>query len=131
MSLDTIFVNIPVKDLNRSVAFYMKLGFKKHPVFQSEDASCLCISEHINLMVQTENNFKRFTAKPIADPATTTGVLLCLHCDSPAHVNELVGQAIRAGGSIHDQPQDLGFLYSHGFTDPDGYIWKLNHIYPE
>ena len=130
MSLDTIFINLPVKDLQKSVAFYTKLGFGMHPVFQAEDASCLCISDHIHLMLQTESHLRRFTSKPIADPATSTGVLLCLHCDSPAQVDQLVALALGAGAAVPDRAQDLGFLYTHGFTDPDGYLWKLNHVYP-
>jgi predicted lactoylglutathione lyase len=130
MRPDTIFVNLPVKDLKRSVAFYASLGFTPHPIFQSETASCLCISDHINLMLQTVANFQQFTSSPIADPTQTTGVLLCLHCDSPQQVDDLVAAALSAGATTPDSAQDLGFLYTHGFTDPDGYLWKLNHIYP-
>ena len=130
MSLDTIFINVPVKNLDRSIEFYTKLGFRLHPVFRSEEAACMCITDHIHLMLQTESHLKRFTSKPIADPAKSTGVMLCLHCDSPAHVDEIVRKALVAGGTTHDQARDMGFLYTHGFTDPEGYTWKLNHIYP-
>ena len=130
MALDTIFVNLPVQDLARSVAFYEALGFTPHPVFQGEGASCMCISPQINLMLQSHAHFRRFTHKPIPDPAQTTGVLLCLHCDSPGQVDALVKAALAAGGSGRGPAQDLGFLYSDGFSDPDGYSWILNHIYP-
>jgi predicted lactoylglutathione lyase len=131
MKPDTIFINIPVKDLNKSVEFYSKLGFTPHPVFRGKDAVCMCISEHINLMLQTESNFKQFVTKPISDPATSNGLLLCLHCDSPAQVDDIVSKAVNAGGKTDSQARDLGFLYTHGFTDPDGYIWKMNHVYPD
>lgn len=130
MSLDTIFINIPVADLNRSIEFYSALGFTPHPVFRGEGACCMCVSEYINVMLQTAEHFKQFTTKPIANPQESTGLLLCLHCDSPAHVDDLVKTAIAAGGTATTQAQDLGFLYTHGFNDPDGYVWILNHIYP-
>jgi predicted lactoylglutathione lyase len=130
MPLDTIFINLPIKDLPRAVAFYTQLGWTQHPVFKGEGAQCMCLNEHIHLMLQTESHLRRFTDKPICDPATAVGVLLCLHCDSSAQVDELVRIAVSAGGTTTDAAQDLGFLYTHGFTDPEGYIWKLNHIYP-
>ncbi|GGY65296.1 hypothetical protein GCM10011613_06440 [Cellvibrio zantedeschiae] len=130
MSLDTIFVNIPVNDLDRSITFYSAMGFTPHPVFRGEGASCMCISEYINVVLQSHEHFKQFTDKPIVNPAQSTGVLLCLHCDSPAHVDDLVKTAVKAGGTSPTEAKDYGFLYSHGFTDPDGYIWILNHIYP-
>lgn len=131
MSLDTIFVNLPVRNLDAEVAFYEALGFTRHPVFHGPGATCLCISEHIHLMLQTPDHLKRFTAKPIADPARTVGVLLCLHCDSPEHVDALVRAAVGAGATADGAAEKLGdFMYTHGFLDPEGYGWKLNHIYP-
>ena len=130
MNFETFLVNIPVKNLERSIQFYSALGFSKHPVFQGPGASCLCISAHANLMLQTEEHFRKFTAHPIPDSSRTTGLLLCVHCDSPSQVNDLVKRALVAGGTTTDEAQDLGFLYTHGFVDPDGYVWKLNHIYP-
>ena len=129
MGADTIFINIPVKNLRRSIAFYSALGFTRHPVFHGEGACCMCVSEHINIMLQTREHFRQFTPKPISDPAQATGLLLCLHCDSPQQVDELVEKAIAAGGSSPRSAQDIGFLYTHGFNDPDEYIWILNHIY--
>ncbi len=131
MSMNTIFINIPVKNLGKSIAFYSSLGFTKHPVFHGEGACCICISEHINIMLQTTEHFKQFTPKPIANPSQATALLLCLHCDSPQQVDEMVEKAIAAGGSSQTQAQDLGFLYTNGFNDPDDYVWILNHIYPE
>ena len=131
MSLDTIFVNLPVKDLDRAVAFYEALGFTRHPIFHGEGATCMVISEHIHLMLQTADHMKRFTAMPIADPTRAMGVMLCLHCDSPAHVDSLVKMAVQAGGTADGEAETFGdFIYSHGFIDPEGYAWKMNHIFP-
>lgn len=131
MSLDTIFINVPVKNLDKSIAFYTALGFTPHPIFRGDGACCMCINEHINIMLQTVEHFKQFTHKPIADSTQATALLLCLHCDSPAHVDQLVSAAIAAGGAASTNAKDLGFLYTHGFTDPDEYVWILNHIYPD
>jgi len=98
MGLDTIFANIPVKNLEKSIEFYSRLGFAPHPVFRGEGAACMCVSEHMNIMLQTEEHIKRFTTKPLAAPATSTGAILCLHSDSPAHVDGLVRKATDAGG---------------------------------
>ena len=130
MSLDTIFVNLPVKDLERTVAFYESLGLTRHPVFHGPGAICVSVSEHIHLMLQTAENLRRHTQLPIVDPAQATGVMLCLHGDSPAHVDELIRTAEAAGGTPDPETVDIDFCYSRGFTDPEGYLWKINYIYP-
>lgn len=131
MKPDTIFINIPVKNLERAVNFYTRLGFAPHPDFRGPEAQCMCLSDRIHVMVQLENHLKQFTPKPVSDPTKSTGVVLCLHCDSKEQIDDLVAKAVAAGGSTFDAPQDLGFLYTHGFLDTDGNVWRLNYIYPE
>ena len=130
MSLDTIFINLPVKNLDRSIEFYSALGFRSHPIFRGEGACCMCVSENINVMLQTLEHFRHFTNKPIADPALSTALLLCLHCESPQQVDCLVEIALAAGGTTSTRTQNLGFLYTRGFSDPDEYHWILNYLYP-
>ena len=131
MSLDTIFVNLPVKDLDRAVAFYEALGFTRHQIFHGEGATCMVITEHIHLMLLTADHMKRHTTKPIVDAAQALGVILCLHCDSPAHVDSLIRTAVEAGGTVDGVAETFGdFIYSHGFIDPEGYVWKMNHVFP-
>lgn len=120
-----IFVNLPVKSLQRSVEFFSQLGYRFNPQFTDETATCMIIGEDIAVMLLTEEKFKTFTPKEICDARKATEVLLCLSCDSRAQVDEMVQKAVAAGGSIYNQPQDHGFMYGHGYQDPDGHIWEL------
>ena len=120
-----IFVNLPVADLPRSQAFFGALGFTFNPQFTNAQAACMVIGEHIYAMLLVEDFFARFTDKPIADATKTSEVLVCLSCESRAEVDDLVARALEAGGSSPRAPQDHGFMYGHGFQDPDGHIWEL------
>lgn len=120
-----IFVNLPVKNLDKSKSFFQQLGYSFNPQFTDETAACMVISEDIYTMLLTEPKFKEFTPKAIADATMTTEVLIALSCDSRAHVDELVGKAKAAGGSIYAEPKDYGFMYQHSFQDLDGHQWEL------
>ena len=93
-----IFVNLPVKDLNRSVAFFTKLGFKFDPKFTDENATCMIVGENIYVMLLLEKFFKTFTTKELCDAKKSTEVLVCLSCDSRSEVDDLVVKAVAAGG---------------------------------
>ena len=123
-----IFVNLPVKDLERSKAFFGKLGYSFNPQFTNEQGACMVISETIYAMLLTEPFFQTFTKKPVADATKSTEVLVCLSCESRAQVDELVAKARAAGGKVPRQAQDHGFMYSHGYEDPDGHTWELVHM---
>jgi len=123
-----IFVNLPVKDLNRSVAFFTKLGFKFDPKFTDENATCMIVGENIYVMLLLEKFFKTFTTKELWDAKKSTEVLVCLSCDSRSEVDGLVIKAVAAGGSTPRKPQDHGFMYGHGFEDLDGHIWELIYM---
>lgn len=123
-----IYVNLPVKDLQRSKAFFAALGFNFNPQFSDDKAACMVVSDTIYVMLLTEPFFAGFTDKPIADAHRSTEVLVCLSRDSRAAVDELVAKAKAAGGAVRRAPQDLGFMYGHGFEDPDGHIWELSHM---
>ena len=123
-----IFVNLPVKDLNKSVDFFTKLGFTFNPQFTDETATCMIVSEEIFVMLLTQKKFKAFTPKEICDATKSTEVLVCLSCDSRGEVDDLVRKAVGAGGSTYNEPQDHGFMYGHGFQDPDGHIWELAYM---
>lgn len=125
-----IFVNLPVKDLNKSVEFFTKLGFSFNPQFTDETATCMIVSDDIFVMLLTEAKFKTFTPKEICDTTKYTEVLVCLSSDSRANVDELVRKAVAAGGTTHKEPEDHGFMYGHGFQDPDGHIWELVYMEP-
>lgn len=123
-----IFVNLPVKDIERTRAFFSALGFEFEPKFSDEKALCMVISDSIFAMLLHEDFFKTFTRKPVADAKQSTEVLVCLSCDSRAQVDQLVAKAVAAGGSAPMLVQDLGFMYGHGFEDLDGHQWELVHM---
>lgn len=125
-----IFVNLPVKSLNRSVEFFTKLGFSFDKQFTDETATCMVVSEDIFVMLLTEEKFQTFTPKQICDAEKYTEVLVCLSLESRAKVDEMVAKAIAGGGATYNEPQDQGFMYGHGFQDLDGHIWELIYMEP-
>ncbi|WP_088346784.1 MULTISPECIES: VOC family protein [Rhodomicrobium] len=125
-----IFVNLPVKDLNKSVAFFTKLGYSFNQQFTDETATCMIVSEDIYVMLLTHPKFQSFTPKPVADATKSTEVLICLSCESREAVGEMVGRALDAGGTTFSEPQDHGFMLHHSIQDLDGHIWEFMHMDP-
>jgi predicted lactoylglutathione lyase len=125
-----IFVNLPVKDLNKSVEFFTKLGFSFNQQFTDETATCMIVTDDIFVMLLTEAKFKTFTPKQICDTRNYTEVLVALSLESRAKVDEMVRKAVAAGGATYNEPQDHGFMYAHGFQDLDGHIWELVYMDP-
>ncbi|MEJ7687720.1 MAG: VOC family protein [Variovorax sp.] len=124
-----IFVNLPVKNLDKSVAFFTRLGYKFDPRFTNENATSMIVAEgSIYVMLLVESFFKTFTAKSIADTRTSTEVLVCLSCESRAEVDAQVAKAVAAGGTTPRPVQDHGFMYQHGFEDLDGHTWELMYM---
>ena len=120
-----IFVNLPVKDLDKSIEFFTELGFTFNPDFTDETATCMIVSEDIFVMLLTHGKFKTFTPKEICDATKSTEVLVCLSSESREKVDEMVRRAVASGGTTYNEPQDHGFMYAHGFQDLDGHIWEL------
>ena len=125
-----IFVNLPVSDLKKSMAFFTSLGFTFNAQFTDETAACMVVSDNIFVMLLTRPKFKSFTPKQICDATKSTEVLVCLSAESRQEVDELVRKAVAAGGKTHQEPQDHGFMYGHGFEDLDGHIWELAYMEP-
>lgn len=125
-----IFVNLPVKNLNKSIAFFTRLGYTFNPQFTDETATCMIVSDDIFVMLLTEAKFKMFTPKEICDATKSTEVLVCLTAESRQHIDDMVGKAVAAGGTTYKEPQDHGFMYAHGFQDLDGHIWELVYMEP-
>lgn len=123
-----MYLNLPVSDLSKSVAFFRALGFAFNPQFSSEDGACMMISDDIFVMLCTQNRFKDFTPKAICDTSQAVEVLINLCCESREEVDGLVAKALAAGGSTYDKPEDLGFMYSHSFVDLDGHGWGLFYM---
>jgi predicted lactoylglutathione lyase len=121
-----IFVNLPVKDLNKSKKFFTDIGFTINPQFTDEKAACVVISEDIYAMILREEFFKTFIPKKeITDATKTTEVLVALSAESKEAVNEMADKALTAGASKLREPEDNGFMYSRSFQDPDGHIWEV------
>jgi predicted lactoylglutathione lyase len=121
-----IFVNLPVKDLDRSKEFFTRIGFTINPQFTDEKAACVVISEDIYAMILTEPFFKTFLRKKeIADARNTTEVLIALSADSKEKVNETLEKALAAGASEAREPEDHGFMFARSFEDPDGHTWEV------
>ena len=125
-----IYVNLPVKDLDRSVAFFTKLGYTFNPQFTNENATCMIVGENIFVMLLVEKFFKTFTPNAICDATKSTEVIVCLSAESREKIDETVRTAVAAGGRIYKEAQDHGFMYGHGFQDPDGHIWELVYMQP-
>src|SRR5262245_52561939 len=125
-----IFVNLPVHDLPKSKDFFGKLGFAFNAQFTDATAACMIVSEDIYVMLMTQDKFKAFTPRPICDATRSTEVLVCLSAASRDEVNEMVRKAVASGGKTYREPQDYGFMYGHGFQDPDGHIWELAFMEP-
>lgn len=123
--LRQIFVNLPIKNMARSQAFFKALGLHFNPQFTNEQGACLQIAENIFAMLLVEPFFQGFTKLPISDAHKSTEVLIALSCDSKAEVDELVGKARAAGGTTPNEARDMGFMYQHGFSDLDGHQWEV------
>jgi predicted lactoylglutathione lyase len=120
-----IFVNLPVADLPRSMAFYEAIGFTNNPMFTNDQAAAMAWSDEIVVMLLRHDFWKTFTPKAIPNAKESAQVMLCLSLDSAAEVDGMVEAAVAAGGSPEPTPkQDLGFMYGRSFEDPDGHIWE-------
>jgi uncharacterized protein len=126
-----IIFNLPVKDLDKSKAFFTNLGFRFNPQFSSEDAAFMVIVEDcIQAMLMTEDFFKSFIDKPLAQAKEANEVIIALSCESREEVDSLIAKAVAAGARIPHPPEDLGFMYDQGFEDLDGHLWNLVWMAP-
>jgi predicted lactoylglutathione lyase len=125
-----IFVNLPVKQLDKSMDFFRSLGFGFNAQFTDETAACMVVSDDIYVMLLTQAKFRQFTPKEICDSSKSTEVLICLSRESREKVDEMVHAALAAGGTTYSDPKDYGFMYQHAFQDPDGHNWELVYMDP-
>jgi predicted lactoylglutathione lyase len=126
-----IFINLPVADLNRSIAFYEAVGATKNPMFSDDTAACMVLSDVIHVMLLTHDKWRTFTDRQIPDAHNSAQMLLCLSRDSRDAVDAVVAQAGAAGGAADpNTPQDYGFMYGRSYADPDGHIWETMWMDP-
>jgi len=126
-----IFLNIAVKDLDQSVAFFTKLGFTFNPDFTNEKATCMIISENIFVMLLVEEFFQTFTKKEIVDSTKSTEAIIAISADSKAEVDTMIRTAISAGGKPSNPTVDHGFMYISSFQDIDGHLWEVCYLDPD
>jgi len=120
-----IFVNLPVKEVKRSRAFFGQLGWTFNEQFSNENTACMVISDDIYAMLIEHARFKDFTPKAIADATRTTEMLLAISCENKAQVIERADKALAAGATETRPPEDHGFMYGRSFNDLDGHVWEL------
>ncbi|MET3921906.1 VOC family protein [Arthrobacter sp. UYEF20] len=120
-----MFLNLPVQDLDKSVAFFTALGFSFNPDFTDENATSMIINDDAFVMLLVEGYFKTFTSKPVADASSSAEAIMAFSVDSRDAVDELVRAALTSGGTPSEEAQDYGFMYTHSFQDPDGHLWEV------
>lgn len=125
-----IFMNLPVKNLDRSMDFFAALGFDFNPQFTNEHGACMVIGQNTYAMLLTEPMFKGFTPKEIADATKTTEVMTALMVENRDTVDAMMEKALSAGGTEVRDPHDHGFMYGRAFNDPDGHIWEIGWMDP-
>jgi predicted lactoylglutathione lyase len=128
--INSIFVNLPVVSLKRSVDFFTELGFKFNPQFTDETSTCMLVGDNIFVMLLEHAKFQGFIDKPIA-PSTSTEAILAFSLGSPDEVREMTSKALALGARKLNEPEDLGFMFSWGFEDLDGHLWDLFWMNPD
>jgi predicted lactoylglutathione lyase len=123
-----IFVNLPVKDLNKTIEFFTKLGFKFNPQFTDKNATCMIIGEDIFVMLLVEKFFQTFTKKEICDTSKNTEVIVALSVESREKVDKIISKATGAGGRESREPQDHEWMYGRSFEDINGHLWEIIYM---
>ncbi len=123
-----IFINLPVRDLNKSVEFFSKLDFKFDPQFTDENSTCMIIGEDKFVMLLVKKFFKTFTPKEVADAHNSSEVIITLSAESRAKVDVMIEKAMHAGAKPSLETQDYGWMYDRGFEDLDGHLWEIMYM---
>ena len=123
-----VFINLPVIDLQKSIAFYEAIGFTNNPQFTDETAACMIWSDTIYIMLLTHDKLKQFTSKTIVDAKTSVEVSISLSLENNDEVNAFAEKALKAGGKEPSDPQDYGFMYQRGVEDPDGHHLEVFYM---
>jgi predicted lactoylglutathione lyase len=123
-----VFINLVVKDLNKSMDFYTQLGFTNNPQFSDDTAKCMVWSENIFVMIMTQEKFKTFSTKPIADTKTSLAGIFSLSLESVEQVNETIKKGLAAGGVEPNEMRDYGFMQQRTIEDFDGHTWEVFYM---
>jgi len=128
--INSIFVNLPVKDLQRSIKFFTQLGFKFNPQFTNEEATCMILGKDMYAMLLVEKTFSGFTKRPIGETPKTAEVIVSLMLDNRPDVDILADKALKAGAVNYSDPVEMGFMYNRSFQDLDGHLWEVGWMDP-
>jgi len=123
-----IFINLPVKNLAKAMAFYTNIGFTNNPQFTDETAACMFFSDEIFVMLLTHDKFKQFITKEIADTSKTTAVINSLSLESVDKMNEMMAKVLDSGGNEYSEAKDYGFMQQRSFEDLDGHCWEVFYM---
>ena len=123
-----IFINLAVKDLQKSMGFYTALGFTNNPQFSDDTAKCMVWSENIFVMIMTHEKFKTFATKPLADTKSNLAALFSLSVDSVDEVNSIMTNGLNAGGTEPTEMKDYGFMQQRTIEDFDGHTWEIFYM---
>lgn len=126
--ITNIFVNLPVKDLKKTVEFFTKLGFTFNPQFTDENATCMIVGKDIFVMLLVERFFKTFTKKEISDTTKNTEAIVALSAQSREEVDQMMEKVLGAGGREARDPQDHGWMYGRSFEDINGHLWEIFYM---
>ena len=121
-------MNLPVKDLNKTVEFFTKLGFTFNPKFTDENATCMIVNNDIFVMLLVEKFFKTFTKREICDTTKDTEVIIALSTENRENVDQMINKVIEAGGKESREPQDHGWMYRRSFEDINGHLWEVIYM---
>lgn len=123
-----MFTNLPVKDLQKSIDFFTKLGFTFNPKFSDANGTCMIVGEDAFVMLLTEEFFRKFTKKELVDATKSTEVIIAVSADSKDEVNQMVNAALAAGGTASNDANDQDFMYVWSFQDLDGHLWEVLYM---
>src|SRR5690606_13776919 len=123
-----IYVNLPVKDLQKSIDFFTALGFGFNDEMTDEKGACMIVGDHIYVMLLVEDFFLKFTNKQLTDSKPATEVIVAISADSKAEVDEMVQTAIEAGGKASNDKMDDEYMYGWSFQDVDGHLWEVMYM---
>src|SRR6476620_3489962 len=126
--ITNIFVNLPVKDLNKTVEFFTKLGFTFNPQFTDENGTCMIVGKDIFVMLLVEKFFKTFTKKEISDTTKNTEAIVALSAQSREEVDQMMDKVLGAGGREARDLQDHGWMYGRSFEDINGHLWEIFYM---
>jgi uncharacterized protein len=123
-----IFLNLPVRDLNKTIEFFTKLGFKFNPQFTDENATCMIVGEDIFVMLLVEKFFRTFTKKEISDTSKNTEMIVALSMENKEKVDQMINKVVQAGGKESREAQDHGWMYGRSFEDINGHLWEVFYM---